>query len=235
MAVHHQVCQSNDPSAKKKKKKKQQSAPAEKRNDAADDFFGGGEDNFFGGAFDDFEDEQSTSEAPAPADTLDGDHLPDHMFSNYDEFYYYEDDDAAGKTRQKRSALARHLPAKCVACETRHRKERPTPEQFRKHLRWFMEDNPGETCPVAGQAAYRDCLRLTQLKDTSDGRGNTSTYTFSFSIRVSLRKTFFHCNPRGVRERAQDVIRAHFPGEKFEKESCHGPFCNPAHFHSLSV
>ena len=35
--------------------------------------------------------------------------------------------------------------------------------------RWFVEDNPGEVCPVAGQAAYRDCLRLTRLGDTEAG------------------------------------------------------------------
>ena len=36
-------------------------------------------------------------------------------------------------------------------------------------FRWFVEDNPGEVCPVAGQAAYRDCLRLTRLGDTEAG------------------------------------------------------------------
>ena len=50
--------------------------------------------------------------------------------------YYYDEPDggsSGGRTKDKSSLL----PArKCVACETtRHKKERPTPQQFRKHLR----------------------------------------------------------------------------------------------------
>ena len=46
--------------------------------------------------------------------------------------YYY--DEESPKSRRRRSLLSA-APQKCVACETRHKKERPTPEQFRKHLR----------------------------------------------------------------------------------------------------
>ena len=47
--------------------------------------------------------------------------------------FYYDDD--APKSKRRRRSLLSAAPPKCVACETRHKKERPTPEQFRKHLR----------------------------------------------------------------------------------------------------
>ena len=49
--------------------------------------------------------------------------------------YYYDDDAPKSKRRRRRRSLLSAAPQKCVACETRHKKERPTPEQFRKHLR----------------------------------------------------------------------------------------------------
>ena len=64
------------------------------------------------------------------------------------QFYY--DDDAASKSskrRRRRSLLS--LSKKCVACETRHKKERPTPEQFRKHLRWVGRRIQGDAGGLA--------------------------------------------------------------------------------------
>ena len=49
------------------------------------------------------------------------------------QFYYDDAAPKSNKRRRRRSLLS--LSKKCVACETRHKKERPTPEQFRKHLR----------------------------------------------------------------------------------------------------
>ena len=49
------------------------------------------------------------------------------------QFYYDDAAPKSNKRRRRRSLLS--SSKKCVACETRHKKERPTPEQFRKHLR----------------------------------------------------------------------------------------------------
>ena len=76
--------------------------------------------------FDDYSDDDGDD-----SNSSNNDHLPDHMFSSYDQFYY---DDEAGGRMGRRGRRSTHAP-KCVACETRHKKERPTPEQFRKHLR----------------------------------------------------------------------------------------------------
>ena len=52
-----------------------------------------------------------------------------------------------------------------------------------------MEDNPGEVCPVAGQAAYRDCLRLTRLGDTEAGFPQYAVNASSFMAFHSILKT----------------------------------------------
>ena len=56
--------------------------------------------------------------------------------------------------------------------------------------RWFVEDNPGEVCPVAGRAAYRDCLRLTRLEgDTAEGHPQYAVNASSFMAFHSILKT----------------------------------------------
>lgn len=172
LSTFFQVCQSN---TKKKsnriqngtKKKKKPSKQQEEEEDEDGGFF---ENDFFDDAFDENDYETQTEATEATYTEDDDNQLPDHMFSNYDDFYYYDDDDVDAKAKgRKRRALSSPSKPKCVPCETKNKKQRPTPEQFKKHLRWFVEDNPGETCPVAGQAAYRDCLRLAELDDTDDG------------------------------------------------------------------
>lgn len=121
------------------------------------------DNDFFDGDSFDFEDgfdEEEKEKKNKNESAGDGKHLPDHMFSNYDEFYYY-DEESETHQRNKRSVVS---SGNCVPCSTRGQTTRPSPQQFRQHLKWFLEDNPGERCPVAGQAAYRDCVRLNEVK-----------------------------------------------------------------------
>lgn len=130
----------------------------EKESEDSDSFF---DDDFFANDdFKEFETKKDGEEKP-PTENL------NDIFSNYDEFYYLEKDDEhkGDGNRQRRALKDEHLVGKrkCTPCETRNMKGRPTEDQFRMHLQWFLKDNPGETCPVAGQAAYRDGLRLYTL------------------------------------------------------------------------
>jgi len=43
----------------------------------------------------------------------------------------------------------------CVKCPVNETLTRPTPEQFKKQLYWYLQDAPGEDCPFGGKAAYR--------------------------------------------------------------------------------
>ena len=132
--IHPQVCQSNEKKVTKATKEEEEEG---------DGFF---EDDWFDDYTDDDGDDDSEGEGPS-------DHLPDHVFSNYDQFYYDDVPAAAGKRRRRRRSLL--TPPKCVACETRHKKERPTPEQFRKHLRWASESlNLYYAIPHRGWGSY---------------------------------------------------------------------------------
>ena len=190
-----EVCQSNAPKLKKGKETTKRPsllttpAPVEKTTNG---FFG---DTFFDDddGFGDFEDdEQGATEAPeavGPQKPKDGDYLPDSYFSDYDQFYVDVDEHEANnaRVRRKRDAILNY-DDNCQSCETRGKSQRPTPEQFRRHLRWFLEDNPGEICPVAGQAAYRDCLRLTEVK-SKNGYKQYAVNASSFMAFHSILKT----------------------------------------------
>ncbi|TRY76439.1 hypothetical protein TCAL_00054 [Tigriopus californicus] len=134
----------------------------EKESEETDSFFDSTSfEDFF--ADDDFIELEPTKD---DADKAPTDNLKD-IFSNYDEFYYLKEEgesEQAGN-RQRRALKGEHGVDKkrCAPCSTRNMKGRPSEDQFRMHLQWFLKDNPGETCPVAGQAAYRDGLRLYTL------------------------------------------------------------------------
>ncbi len=134
------------------------------------DFFDDSDSDFFGGG-----DGFSSSEEGTSGEKSGGDTLEDH-FKNYDEFYYYSEESAESiaasrekvvkraAERYKRQAVAAGNGSggggpSCRRCATVAAfggvKKRPQPMQFRQHLKWFVEDNPGEVCPSAGKAAYR--------------------------------------------------------------------------------
>ena len=105
----------------------------------------------------------SVTSKPKTSNTGDGDQLSDEVFKNYDDFYYYDDDEQVGKSRGRRSVSGRKK-AKCTDCPTKG-KERidVTDAEYRKFVKFFLEDNPGESCAKAGHAAYSDAVRLKSL------------------------------------------------------------------------
>jgi len=139
-------------------------------DDTFDDFFSFDDDGFGDWDGDDQGKKQVNEENEVEEKKKD-EPLPDHYFKNYDAFYYYEDEgDEANNSeevvRQKRAigrfkrtaSKATTTAGACVRCDTSSPfggKKRPSPEHFRRHLKWFLEDNPGEVCPSAGKAAYR--------------------------------------------------------------------------------
>ncbi len=94
---------------------------------------------------------------------VDDDELPDDVFKNYDDFYYYDDDEQVEKSRGRRSVGGRRKKS-CEGCSTKG-KERidVTDAEYRKFVKFFLEDNPGESCAKAGHAAYSDAVRLQPL------------------------------------------------------------------------
>lgn len=186
-------------------------------------------DDFGGFGDDDDEDDEEAGDSSEESQVDSGENsdgaIPNHMFSNYDQYYYYDDDDEKPvKTRTKRSPSklkSRHEQS-CVACETRNSKERPTGKPFKQHLQWFLQDNPGEICPVAGQAAYRDCLRLTRLKTLSQGGEgdlpeygvNASNFMAFHSILKSSRDyTQALAWSRKLTDRLEETINEGLPEE----------------------
>ncbi len=43
----------------------------------------------------------------------------------------------------------------CVECEKAGNDTRPTQDEFKRYLYWFLDDVPGTVCPFGGKAAYR--------------------------------------------------------------------------------
>ena len=107
----------------------------------------------------------SVQRQPTPAKASNDDQLPDDVFKKYDDFYYYDgDDEEAGhhvktKTRVKRAARS----ARCKKCTKDVDRESVPPDDYRKFLKFFLEDNPGPKCGKAGHAAYSDAVRHTPL------------------------------------------------------------------------
>lgn len=139
------------------------------------------------------EDEKPKDEDNGAKDTIGKGALPDHMFDNYDDYYYYADDDDTTKTpakRHRRSAGGRRQ-GECVPCQTVGRPvdSRPTSLEFRQHLKWFLKDNPGPKCPSAGQAAYRDCVRLVKLQTKEKAMAEYSVKASDFMAFHTILKT----------------------------------------------
>lgn len=91
--------------------------------------------------------------------------LPDHEFSNYDDYYYYEDDDES-KTRRKRAvnrAIKCNPNTGCCFCIS---KGSLNDTNFRNFYTFFLTDNPNMDCPKSGHAAYGDAVRVTAIDDS---------------------------------------------------------------------
>ena len=164
-----EVCQSNVIVAERKENEvkaprkgsnvKKEKEPVKAKKEEKDSFFDSDffdedeDDDFFGDAFDESEGEE---EQPEDDESL----LKKH-WKNYDDFYYYadDDDDVAKRTAAQRYKREANDRSGCRRCATvalgGAPKKRPEPRHFRQHLRWFVEDNPGVTCPSAGKGAYR--------------------------------------------------------------------------------
>ena len=94
--------------------------------------------------------------------------LSDNVFKNYDDFYYYDDDDAGSSGRHRRSVAGQLKPMQvaetCVNCATRGpERDKVLPSDYRKFMKFFLEDNPGPKCGKAGHAAYSDAVRLRAI------------------------------------------------------------------------
>ena len=68
--------------------------------------------------------------------------------SNYPEY----NEIPPGLERYKRDIS---IDSYCTPCDEPGDGERPDRKQFRKRLKWFWEDCPGDTCPSGGKGAYR--------------------------------------------------------------------------------
>ncbi len=160
---HPKVSASAKPEEAEKKDTQPETTPATEDDDEDmfSDFFDDGffDDDDESDPFGDEEEDGKTEESE------DNDSLDKH-FRNYDDFYYYDDDSEVPNALAKRAANRyrrdvnrREKKRTCRKCTTvpvgRAAKKRPEPKEFRQHLRWFLEDNPGEICPSAGKAAYR--------------------------------------------------------------------------------
>lgn len=90
--------------------------------------------------------------------------LPDHVFENYDEFYYYDDDSVAPqKSRRKREAKYAKGRCKKGCCKCLEDVANVTEIEFRKYYNFFTTDNPNEKCPNSGHAAYSDSVRTKEM------------------------------------------------------------------------
>ncbi|XP_040569202.2 LOW QUALITY PROTEIN: NPC intracellular cholesterol transporter 1-like [Lepeophtheirus salmonis] len=151
-AVDMSVCQSNGES-----KAKAQSALS-----FIDKFFEN--DDFFGGnSVNDFDDYDHEEEEKEESNSSKNGVLPESMFSKYDQFYYYEDEDDNQNSVQTKKGRSKRATDSCIKCPNSDDAidlKRPGPKAFRRYMKWFLEDNPGERCPKAGHAAYSQSVRL---------------------------------------------------------------------------
>ncbi|CAB4064774.1 NPC1 [Lepeophtheirus salmonis] len=78
-------------------------------------------------------------------------------------FYYYEDEDDNQNSVQTKKGRSKRATDSCIKCPNSDDAidlKRPGPKAFRRYMKWFLEDNPGERCPKAGHAAYSQSVRL---------------------------------------------------------------------------
>ena len=98
------------------------------------------------------------------------DHLPESVFSNYDDFYYYEDELEPNNNRVKRSPFMRgkidghNCKRGCCYCLKGWSTQAVnlTETEFRKYYKFFLQDNPNEICPKSGHAGYSDSVRVVE-------------------------------------------------------------------------
>lgn len=76
-------------------------------------------------------------------------------FPDYNELPWYPGLNVPGRAG-RRQGRAIGPETDCEKCdEMEGNLSRPTQDQFRKHLKWYLEDSPGDICPPAGKGAYQ--------------------------------------------------------------------------------
>ena len=108
------------------------------------------------------DDADSSKQSVSQGDSQ-GDRLPDKFFKAYDDFYFYVQEANNSTTKSTANPSNRNQCHKCSS--TRIPRNEGLPENdFRKNLKHFLGQDPGEVCAVSGHAAYIDAVRLEPRK-----------------------------------------------------------------------
>ena len=155
----------------KTRHKRSDTAPSPKMTTTADedDWFGNDDSSDSFGSFDTFDDYDDDTSEPQQTNhsttetnqQLKDDRLPDSFFSEYDEFYdyYYDEEPPTNHRRQKCN--------KCLDRSKNTRNDAFSEKDFRSLLKYFLDQDPGEVCAVAGHAAYIDSVKLVPHRENS--------------------------------------------------------------------
>jgi len=86
---------------------------------------------------------------------------------------------------------------------------RPSREQFRKFLPWYLKDNPNDVCPKGGHPAYGSAVNLNQPADPYYNQYIVnSSYFMTYHTQASTPEEFTNCFKQGnkIAKKISDAI-----------------------------